>query len=200
MASATDFLLWLISYIFEWFFEKSHPNGQMVKRCLSQSVPIKHYAMKMYGGVAVYLNAFVTVALDDVKWWASFPGRFIPKKSVLDTHWLGGWVGRRAGLDAVEKRKTYLISGHEPRTVLDTKTERLTDRQSKCDSDSEKTLTSSGNWGPVSTDVRLNGPNVWRQTQDYDLPWCNDMQKTIFWKISPCGPLSSRSQWVTPRW
>jgi hypothetical protein len=33
--------------------------------------------------------------------------------------------------------RLYLISGHVPRTRLDAKTDRLTDRQSQCDSDSD---------------------------------------------------------------
>jgi hypothetical protein len=33
--------------------------------------------------------------------------------------------------------KQYLLSGHEPQTGLDTKTDRLTERQSQCDSDSD---------------------------------------------------------------
>jgi hypothetical protein len=31
------------------------------------------------------------------------------------THWIGGWVGPRAGLDAVEKREILLLSGIQPR-------------------------------------------------------------------------------------
>jgi hypothetical protein len=44
----------------------------------------------------------------------SRPGRFIPRKSALGTHWIGGWVGPRAGLDAVVKRKnSQPLSGLE---------------------------------------------------------------------------------------
>jgi hypothetical protein len=32
------------------------------------------------------------------KWLVSLPGRFTP-----GTHWIGGWVGPRAGMHAVEK-------------------------------------------------------------------------------------------------
>jgi hypothetical protein len=45
--------------------------------------------------------AFLTSALDRDEWSASRTGSFAP-----GTHWIGGvWVGPRAGLDAVEKRK-----------------------------------------------------------------------------------------------
>jgi hypothetical protein len=33
------------------------------------------------------------------------PGRFTPRKRAPGTHWIGGWVGPRAVLDAVVKRK-----------------------------------------------------------------------------------------------
>jgi hypothetical protein len=36
-------------------------------------------------------------------WSASLPGRFTPTEKASGTHWIGGWVGPRAGLDAVEK-------------------------------------------------------------------------------------------------
>jgi hypothetical protein len=31
-----------------------------------------------------------------------------------DTHWIEGWVGPRAGLDAMEKRKILPLPGIEP--------------------------------------------------------------------------------------
>jgi hypothetical protein len=31
------------------------------------------------------------------------PRPLYPRESVPDTHWIGGWVGPRAGLDDVEK-------------------------------------------------------------------------------------------------
>jgi hypothetical protein len=46
-----------------------------------------------------------TSALDGGEWSASRPFRFTPKERVPFTHWMGGWVGLRAVLDAVVKRK-----------------------------------------------------------------------------------------------
>jgi hypothetical protein len=51
--------------------------------------------MKAYGEVD-----FLTWALGGGAWSASRPCRFAP-----GTHWIGGWVGPRVGLDDVEKRK-----------------------------------------------------------------------------------------------
>jgi hypothetical protein len=48
---------------------------------------------------------FLTTAVDGGEWSASRPGRFPPRLTALDTHWIGGWVGPRAGLDAVEYRQ-----------------------------------------------------------------------------------------------
>jgi len=40
-------------------------------------------------------------ALDGGEWSASSPGRFTPKERDPGTHWIGGWMDLRAGLDAV---------------------------------------------------------------------------------------------------
>jgi hypothetical protein len=37
------------------------------------------------------------------EWSASLAGRYTPGEGVSFTNWIGGWVGPRAGLDAVEK-------------------------------------------------------------------------------------------------
>jgi hypothetical protein len=47
----------------------------------------------------------LTSALDGGEWSASRPARFTPGETAPDTHCIGGWVGPRAVLDAVVKRK-----------------------------------------------------------------------------------------------
>jgi hypothetical protein len=47
----------------------------------------------------------LTSALDGGVWSASRPGRFTSREKAPDIHWIGGWVGPRAVLDAVVKRK-----------------------------------------------------------------------------------------------
>jgi hypothetical protein len=48
---------------------------------------------------------YLTSALDGGEWSASRSGRFTPRERDPGTHWIGGWVGSRAVLEAVVKRK-----------------------------------------------------------------------------------------------
>jgi hypothetical protein len=50
----------------------------------------------------------LTSALDGGEWSASCPGPFTSKERAPGTHWVGCWVGPRAVLDAVVKRKILL--------------------------------------------------------------------------------------------
>jgi hypothetical protein len=64
--------------------------------------------MKVYMGVHIEIHIFLTSALFGSEWSASRPSRFTP-----GTHWIGGWVGPRAGRDDVEKRKILTLLGLE---------------------------------------------------------------------------------------
>jgi hypothetical protein len=59
--------------------------------------------MYTYGGFDVYIHVSFTSTLVEVEWSASRSGIFIPGERALSTHWIGGWVGPRDGLDDVEK-------------------------------------------------------------------------------------------------
>jgi hypothetical protein len=52
---------------------------------------------------------FFTSALDRYECSALRSDRFTLGERVPCTHWIGGWVGPRAGLDAVAKRKKHSI-------------------------------------------------------------------------------------------
>jgi hypothetical protein len=69
----------------------------------------------MYVGVDVRTHVFLTSALLGGEWWASRPGRFTPGERGPSTHWIGGWVGPRVGLDNMEKWKFLPPLGLEPR-------------------------------------------------------------------------------------
>jgi hypothetical protein len=61
--------------------------------------------MKTCGGVEAYVHVFLTSALVGGVWSASRPGRFTSGERAPDTHWIGGWVDPRAGLDDKLKKK-----------------------------------------------------------------------------------------------
>jgi hypothetical protein len=60
--------------------------------------------MKVYWGVEVQHHELLISALGGGEWSASRLGRFTPREIAPGTHWIGGWVGPRAGLDTVVKR------------------------------------------------------------------------------------------------
>jgi hypothetical protein len=55
------------------------------------------------GGVNIQLHSFSALALDGGEWSVSRHGRFIPGERAPGTHWIGSYLGTRAGFDAVEK-------------------------------------------------------------------------------------------------
>jgi hypothetical protein len=60
---------------------------------------------------------FLTSALVGDKWSASSLGHFTPGEISPGSHWIGGWVNLRAGLDDVEKRKFLTLPGLELRPL-----------------------------------------------------------------------------------
>jgi hypothetical protein len=60
--------------------------------------------MKSYWGCGGKPHSFFDLGTR-CEWSASRPGRITPKERAPGTHWIGGWVGPRAVLDAVMKRK-----------------------------------------------------------------------------------------------
>jgi hypothetical protein len=96
----------------------NYPNNTCTTRKLKIKLSLcltKHHAMKTYLGVEGQLHAFLTSALDGGEWSASRLCRFTPSERAPGTHWIGGWVGSRAFLDAVAKRK--IPSPAENRTL-----------------------------------------------------------------------------------
>jgi hypothetical protein len=65
----------------------------------------------------------LTSTLDGGQGSASRPGCFTPRERAPFTHWIGGWVGTRVGLDAASKRKI-------PSTRLESKPDRPVRSQS----------------------------------------------------------------------
>jgi hypothetical protein len=67
--------------------------------------------------VDVQIHIFLTSTLAGDEWSASRPGRFTPGERAPGTHWIEGWVGPKAGLDEVEKRKFLTLPGLELRPL-----------------------------------------------------------------------------------
>jgi hypothetical protein len=63
------------------------------------------------------MHIFLTSALVGGEWSVSRPSHFTSGGKASGTHWMGGWVGPRAGLDDVEKRKFLTLPGLELRPV-----------------------------------------------------------------------------------
>jgi hypothetical protein len=68
--------------------------------------------MKAYEGVDVDIHIFLTSVAVRGEWSASRSGRFTP-----GIHWIGSWVGPKAGVDDVEKRKFLTLQGLELRPL-----------------------------------------------------------------------------------
>jgi hypothetical protein len=66
--------------------------------------------------VRLYVYFYITSELAGGKWLVSRPGRFITGERAPGTHWIGGWVDLRAGLNDVEKRKYLILPGLELRS------------------------------------------------------------------------------------
>jgi hypothetical protein len=62
-------------------------------------------------------HIFLTSAVVGGEWSTSRPGRFTPGERAPSTHWIGGWVDLRAGLDDLEKRKFFTLQGFELRPL-----------------------------------------------------------------------------------
>jgi hypothetical protein len=73
--------------------------------------------MKVYGVLDVEIHIFLTSALAGGEWSALLAGRFTSGERAPGTHWIGGWVNLRTGLDDVKNRKFLTIPGLELRPL-----------------------------------------------------------------------------------
>jgi hypothetical protein len=103
-------------------------NLTMVWPKVQMSLCLANHLAKENGGGEVQLHAFLTSALDRGEWSASRSGRFTPGERASVTHWIGGWVDPRAGLDDVERINLLLemepkFRGYKTRSIVATVTE-----------------------------------------------------------------------------
>jgi hypothetical protein len=59
------------------------------------------------------IHVFLNLALVGGEWLASLSSRFTPGDRTPGTHWIGGWVGLRTGVDDVDRD-----SNSDPSAVL----------------------------------------------------------------------------------
>jgi len=63
---------------------------------------------KYIEGLDVYLQSFLTMALGEESAELHASSDLLPGEKKPDTHWIGSWVGPRAGLDVFRKQKHLL--------------------------------------------------------------------------------------------
>jgi hypothetical protein len=52
--------------------------------------------------------------VDGGEWSGTCPSCFTPRERAPSTHWIGGWMGSRAGLDMVSEKNSQPLPGIEP--------------------------------------------------------------------------------------
>jgi hypothetical protein len=81
-----------------------------VKVKLSLGFLTEYCAMKVYWGIASIAPRILDPG---TRWrWVVRPSRFTLRERTPRTHWIGGWVGLRAVLDAVMERKIPSPAGN----------------------------------------------------------------------------------------
>jgi hypothetical protein len=70
--------------------------------------------MKTYGEVAAHIHVLLTSVLVGVKFHASVD---FPREGATSNPWIGSWVGPRAGLDNVKRRKILPLPAVELRPL-----------------------------------------------------------------------------------
>jgi hypothetical protein len=73
--------------------------------------------MKTYGGVDVWIQVFLTLALVEDESLVSRPGRLISGKNPPLFHWIGCCMGPGAVLDAVKKINFLTVTGFKLRPL-----------------------------------------------------------------------------------
>jgi hypothetical protein len=72
-----------------------------------------HIKLSCHGEVEAQLRAFFAFELDTTHSSDSRPGRFNSGKRAPTTHWIGGWVGPKAGQDTAEEKNLPYLPGIE---------------------------------------------------------------------------------------
>jgi hypothetical protein len=98
----------------EWY--NAEPDKGQVK--LSLSLISSALCREDVWGSGSIAPPFLTSAPDGGEWSVPRPGCFAYEEGAPGTHWIGGWVGPRFGLDVVYNRKSPVPAGNRTSAVL----------------------------------------------------------------------------------
>jgi hypothetical protein len=82
-------------------------NRKVKWKSKSKAVPV--LSCRRQGGEEIY--SFLTTALGGVSGQRHAPAALYPRERAPGTHWTGGWVGLRAGLDTEARGKSFTSAG-----------------------------------------------------------------------------------------
>jgi hypothetical protein len=88
----------------KFYYTRSAKHGVVAYETKGKVAPVLNSHLEDVWGNRGIAPPFSTSELYGGEWSDSCLGRFTP-----GTHWMGGWVGPRTGLDVVEKRKVALL-------------------------------------------------------------------------------------------
>jgi hypothetical protein len=75
-----------------------------------KKVKLSHYRHEGDKGESMHSSySFLTLALNGVSGYRHAPAELYPPERTLGTHWIGGWVGLRAGLDTEATGKILFL-------------------------------------------------------------------------------------------
>jgi hypothetical protein len=74
---------------------------------------MKHYTVKVYRVLDVYMQNYLTSVLVGDEWWVSRLGRFNPEVKAPNTRRIESWVGHSVSMDDMEEKKFLTLPGFE---------------------------------------------------------------------------------------
>jgi hypothetical protein len=99
-----EFMWWNEDAVF-WFLVELASEMFFFYWVYSPCASTEHHAMKVNWREWRYSSIHsLTWELDGGEWSVSRPGSFVSRERAPSTHWIGGWVSPRAGLDMVSER------------------------------------------------------------------------------------------------
>lgn len=83
-------------------------------KSICKVVPV--HAVRIYGGVELWLHTFLFFELDGGEWWVSCNGSFIPGERASNIHWI--WSCTRFIVRTLRKRENSLVPAGNLTTIF----------------------------------------------------------------------------------